>query len=684
MEKLNEPITALKGIGEKSKLYYEKLGVFTLLDLISYFPRAYEESAGIVPISELEEDKNYIIEVEVLSVGRLIRAKKLAILTVIVGDVSGEIPLVFYNQPYLNRSLFKGKKLILQGKTSIKKSKLVMISPKFLNEKDLELLGEKTLLPVYRLSKKLSNKKLIAKIAEAFDYAGDELVESLPKDILDEEELISYTAALDIIHFPKSYEDLLLARKRLVFDEFLTFVLTLARLRSESEKIRNDFKIRESAATKDFLNSLSFEPTASQKRVVDEIKADLFSPYSMNRLIQGDVGSGKTLISMVAVIDVVKSGYQAVVMAPTEVLANQHYSSFNKALASYDINVKLLTGSIKKSEKLLIKEGLSAGEIDVLVATHAALTEDTVFNNLALVITDEQHRFGVKQRESLVNKGDRPHTLVMSATPIPRTLALILYSDMDLSINSDMPRGRVPISTYFVKTSYRKRIYDFILKEVAKGNQAYIVCAKATEDEESELIDVGTYSKMIREFFPDEIVIEPLHGKMKNEAKNRIMQDFVDKKIDILVSTTVVEVGIDVKDATCIVIENAERFGLSQLHQLRGRVGRSDKESYCILVSDTDNEDSKNRLKIMTDTTDGFEIASRDLELRGHGDLLGIKQAGIPSFKLANIYDDVEILENAKKLANFLISSGEIEKKEYNLLRKKIDNFLENLEGFTL
>ncbi len=684
MEKMYKSITVLKGIGEKSKLYYEKLGVYSLLDLITYFPRAYEESSGLSLIDELEKDENYILEVEVLSVGRVIRAKKLSILTVLVGDKGGELPLIFYNQPYLKRSLFKGKKLILQGKTSIKNSKLVMVSPKFLTEKDLELIKEKTLLPVYRLSRKLSNKKLIAKISEAFDYVGDEILETLPDDILGKYELISYVDALKIIHFPKSYEEVLIARNRLVFEEFLTFILTLARLRSETEKIRNDFNIVESDANKDFLENLPFEPTESQMRVMEEIKSDIFSPYSMNRLIQGDVGSGKTLIAMLAVIDVVKSGYQAVVMTPTEVLANQHYASFNEALAGYGINVKLLTGSIKKSEKLSLKDDLKAGKIDVLVATHATITDDTIFNNLALVITDEQHRFGVKQRESLVNKGDRPHTLVMSATPIPRTLALILYSDMDLSINSDMPKGRFPISTYFVNTSYRDRLYAFILKEIKKGNQAYIVCAKATEDEESELIDVGTYRSMILEKFPEDVVITALHGKMKNVEKNQIMQDFVDKKIDILVSTTVVEVGIDVKDATCIVIENAERFGLSQLHQLRGRVGRSSKESYCVLVSDSDNEETKSRLEIMCETNDGFEIARRDLELRGHGDLLGIKQSGIPNFKLANIYDDVEILENAKKLANFLISSGEIEKKEYNLLREKIDKFLKNLEGFTL
>ncbi len=670
MGKKFDSITKLKGIGDKSKLYYEKLGIVSVFDLLNYFPRTYEINKGLTKLDEASLEEKLFFRVRVEKVGRLVRVKRLNFFTVIVSDDSGEMKVVFYNQPYLARSLQVGKILNLRGKLVKKKGEIVMISPNILSDDDMKILLDKPLIPVYKLTRKLSNKKLREKISLAFDYLDGEIKDFLPQSLKATYKLMDYLKAIKTVHFPMDFESLDEARKRLIFDEFLLFSLSLLRLKKNNEKELNSFRIVDNNVSKRFIRNLPFELTNSQKKVIFEIEDDLYSNYSMNRLVQGDVGSGKTLIATVAILDVVTCGYQAVFMAPTEVLAKQHFESLSVFFEEYNIRMALLTSSVKNKEKIAIKEALVKGEIDLIVATHAVLTEDTVFDNLALIITDEQHRFGVRQRETLVNKGDMPHVIVMSATPIPRTLALILYSDMDLSVNDDMPSGRIPIKTYHVNTSYRKRIYSFMQKEIDKGNQCYVVCAKATQDAESELVDVDTYREIMEPYFAENVVIKSLHGQMKNDEKNEIMTDFVEGRTHILVSTTVIEVGIDVKDATCIVIENAERFGLSQLHQLRGRVGRSDKESFCILISDSENDETKQRLDIMSETNDGFEIASKDLKLRGHGDLLGCRQSGIPTFRLANIYDDVEILKMAKNIANILIYDEEIDKIEYNLLRE--------------
>ncbi len=684
MSKMTEPITSLKGIGPKSKLYYEKLGITTMFDIINYYPKKYEQNRGVSNLCDASLDEKLIFCVVIDSIQKIIRLKKLSILNVIVSDDSAQMKLVFYNQPYLKQSLYVGKKINIRGKAMKKGGQVVIVSPEFLSDKDLEIILNKPLVPIYKLSKKISNKKLIEKIKLAFDYVGDEILDYLPKELKNQCDLIDYEDALKKVHFPSDYDELEEARKRLIFDEFLFFMMALAKIKNSSGKKRKKFVINDDSLANKFLHSLPFELTNSQKTVISDIKKDMFSPFSMNRLIQGDVGSGKTIIATVAALYAVSSGYQVAFMAPTEVLANQHYKSLKKAFKDFDISVAMLTGSVKNSEKLDVKSRLKKGDIDILVATHAVITDDTKFHNLSLVITDEQHRFGVNQRKALVDKGDNVDVIVMSATPIPRTLALILYSDMDLSVNSDMPNGRKPIKTYFVNTSYRDRIYDFIAGELKKGNQCYIVCAKATLDDESELIDVDSYKNMIRDKFSDDVVIQSLHGQMKNKDKNDIMNDFVNGKIHILVSTTVIEVGIDVKDATCIIIENAERFGLSALHQLRGRVGRNDKQSYCILISDSDSDETKERLSIMTKTNDGFEVANKDLHLRGHGDLLGFRQSGIPTFKLANIYDDIDLLNLAKKVANRLILSEKIGKIEYNLLCNRLDVYLSNLEEFIL
>ncbi len=684
MSKLLDSITNLKGIGDKSKDYYRNLGIVSAFDLITYFPRTYELNRGLCKLDEAVLNEKLLFRVKVEKVGKVVRVKRLSFFNIIVSDDSGEMKVVFYNQPYLARSFKIGKVLNLRAKVVKKKGEIIMISPNILNDDDMNLLLDKPLIPVYKLTRKISDKKLREKIVLAFEYLDGEIKETLPCDLKSKYKLMDYIEALKIIHFPNDLESLKEARRRLVFDEFLLFSLALLKLKKNNEKSSNEFRIVDNNVSQRFIQKLPFELSNSQKKVISEIESDLYSNYSMNRLVQGDVGSGKTLIAAVAILDVITCAYQAVFMAPTEVLAKQHFASLSKFFEEYNIRIALLSSSVKQSDKKSIKESLEKGEIDLLVATHAVLTDDTVFNNLALIVTDEQHRFGVKQRETLVNKGDKPHVIVMSATPIPRTLALILYSDMDLSINDDMPNGRVPIKTYKVNTSYRERIYSFMQKEIDKGNRCYVVCAKAIFDDESELVDVETYCEMIEPYFSDKVRIKSLHGQMKNDEKNEIMSDFVEGKIDILVSTTVIEVGIDVKDATCMVIENAERFGLSQLHQLRGRVGRSDKESFCILISDSENDETKERLEIMTDTNDGFVIAEKDLSLRGHGDLLGFRQSGIPTFKLANIYDDVEILKMAKSIANILIYDEELEKIEYNLLREYLETYLDDLEGFIL
>lgn len=674
---LHKPITVLKGIGNKKAEGYFRIGIKTIQDLIEYYPRTYEVSTGFSKISEIEQGKAYMVRGKVCTDVVTRRAGRMIITTVTLRDESGEIIMTWFNQPYIKSQLKRGEEIVVKGKVSLKYNRLQFNSPKLLTEKDLKYLEENTVLPIYALSKKLSQKMLRLTIAAAIELTSGEVEDFLPNELLEKYDLMNLEKAINQVHYPDGELTLEKARKRLIFDEFLLFQLGLMMLKEDQGKIKNQFEFIKHNGYENMLDELPYKLTNAQSRVMKEILKDLTGPYNMNRLIQGDVGSGKTIVSILGMMLAVENGYQSALMAPTEVLAKQHYKSLLEAFDRYDIKVGLLVGSMTKKQKMDIYERIEAGVIDIVIGTHAVIQEGVKFKNLALVITDEQHRFGVNQREILAGKGQYPHVIVMSATPIPRTLALILYGDMDISIIDEMPPGRQTIETYTVTTSYRDRINKFMEKEVEQLRQCYIVCPMVEENEEMELEDVISYSERLKDDMPPNIRINYLHGKMRPKEKNAIMEAFVKGDIDIIVSTTVIEVGINVPNATVMLIENAERFGLAQLHQLRGRVGRGEHKSYCVLITDSKSSQSKKRMEIMTKTADGFIISEKDLELRGHGDLLGIRQSGLPAFKIASILEDAKILKEANHVAKTIRENHDILLEEdYKYLKNKIDEYV--------
>lgn len=681
---LNMPITVLKGIGDKKAIDYNRLGIQSVKDLIEFYPRTYEVSTGFSSIAEVEQGGTYMVRGKICVAATTRRAGRITMTTTKIRDHSGEIFITWFNQPYLKKSMTIGREIVIKGKVVFKYNKLQFTSPKVLNEKDLQYMADKSVLPIYPMSKGISQKSMRMSIAAAIEHAGDEIRDFLPGEIKERYELADLDFAVNEVHYPDGEDSLTKGRRRLIFDEFLLFQLGLMSLKEDQVQIENQYDFPVTEHYSKMRSALPYELTGAQSRVMGEILSDLNGPHNMNRLIQGDVGSGKTIVSALAMMLAVENGYQAALMAPTEVLAKQHFVSLREAFNGLDVKVGLLVGSMTKKQKEDVYYLLNEGLIDIVVGTHAVIQEGVGFKNLSLVITDEQHRFGVKQREVLAGKGHYPHVLVMSATPIPRTLALILYGDMDVSIIDEMPPGRQEIETYSVNTDYRNRINQFMLKEVDAGRQCYVVCPKVEESEEDDdLTDVVSYSRELSDALPGHIKVEYLHGKMRPREKNDIMQRFVDGEIHIIVSTTVIEVGINVPNATVMVIENSERFGLAQLHQLRGRVGRGKHKSYCVLITDSKTENSKKRMKIMTESTDGFVIAEKDLELRGHGDLLGYRQSGIPAFKLANIMEDAKILKEASEVARMLREQPEIlMKDDYQYLNKRITAYVEEYMSY--
>lgn len=680
---LTMPITILKGIGEKRASDYSRLGINTIKDMIEFYPRTYEVSMGFSRINEVNDSGTFLVRGTICATTTTRRAGRLMMTSTVIRDRTGEIGVTWFNQAYLKKHLSMGREIILKGKVVYKYNKLQFTSPKLMNQKDLEYFSDHSVLPIYPISKGVSQRTIRLTIAEAIKHAGDEIRDFLPSEIKAKYDLADLDFALNQVHYPDGEASLERGRRRLIFDEFLLFQLGLMSLKEDQVKIENQFDFTKCERYDKMRQSLPYSLTGAQVKVMDEILVDLRSPYNMNRLIQGDVGSGKTIISAMAMMLAVENGYQAALMAPTEVLAKQHFISLKEAFNGLNVRVGLLVGSMTKKQKLDVYYLLEEGLIDLVIGTHAVIQEGVRFNQLALVITDEQHRFGVKQREVLAGKGHYPHVLVMSATPIPRTLALILYGDMDVSIIDEMPPGRQEIDTYSVNTTYRERIQQFMLKEVDAGRQCYVVCPKVEESEEDELADVISYSKELGDVMPSHVVVEYLHGKMRPKEKNAIMQRFVEGEIHILVSTTVIEVGINVPNATVMLIENAERFGLAQLHQLRGRVGRGQHKSYCVLMTDAKTSNTKKRMQVMTDSTDGFVIAEKDLELRGHGDLLGLRQSGVPAFKIANIMEDAKTLKEASEVARMLRDHQEILLEEdYKYLNKRIRTYIEEYMSY--
>lgn len=646
----SKSIQYIKGVGHSRCNLLKKLDITSLYELLTHYPKDYEDRSKIKNIADIQSDEVCSFEGTIVSNVNEARPRRGMLLTkVSIQDSTGKINAVWFNQPYIKNSLSLGINYIFFGKVERKLNKLQIINPVFEKADNTVLKKSLKIVPVYSSTKALSQNILRTIIQEGLkSLENSEIEDLLPTDIKEKYSLADIKYSLNQIHFPISVEEKEKARYRLAFEELFMLQLGLFSYKSIATNARRGIKYTKVDEMHDFIQSLPFQLTNAQKKVFREVEIDMESNNIMNRLVQGDVGSGKTMIAVLALFKAVKCGYQGALMVPTEILAEQHYKSIKPLLGKFGFSVKTLSSSQPKKQKQAIFEGLKTGEIDVVIGTHA-LIEDTVeFNKLGLVITDEQHRFGVRQRSILAEKGQNPDVIVMTATPIPRTLALILYGDLDISIIDELPPGRKPIKTYAVNESMRERINNFIRTKVEEGRQVYIVCPLVEESEEIEAKSaIATAEHISNNVFSD-LKVGIIHGKMKSADKEAIMKSFVEGQISILVSTTIIEVGVNVPNATLMVVENAERFGLAQLHQLRGRVGRGDKQSHCVLFNQSGSKVSKERMKIMEKSNDGFVISEKDLEIRGPGEFFGTRQHGLPELKIANLYKDVIILKEAQ------------------------------------
>ncbi len=673
-----EPVTSLKGIGEKTAGLFARLGVYTVEDLLHDYPRAYDAYEEPVPVGKLQENTTAAVAGQLLKTASVRRFKNIQVIVATVKDMTGSLQLTWYNMPYLRNTLQMGQFLVFRGRAVKKGGRLTMEQPEIFTPEAYEAVRD-FMQPIYGQTKGLGNKAIVRAVAQALEQRQLER-EYLPPSLREKYELAEYNYAVEHIHFPSSRQELLFARKRLVFDEFFFFLLAVRRLKEKRQDCRSAFVMSHVPQVDQLIEALPYSLTEAQNKVLKEVSRDLESGLVMNRLIQGDVGSGKTIIAVLALLQTACNGFQGALMAPTEVLARQHFESITGLFKTYNIEktAVLVTGSMTAKEKRTAYEKIASHEADIIVGTHALIQEKVHYHRLGLVITDEQHRFGVGQREALGSKGQEngslPHVLVMSATPIPRTLAIILYGDLDISVIDQMPANRLPIKNCVVNTGYRERAYQFIAREVAAGRQAYVICPMVEESEMIEAENVLDYTKLLRQKLPETITVEYLHGKMKGKEKNQIMERFAAGEIQVLVSTTVVEVGVNVPNATVMMIENAERFGLAQLHQLRGRVGRGSHQSYCIMVNCSDQEGTQERLDILNRSNDGFYIASEDLKLRGPGDFFGIRQSGDMEFKLADIYTDAGLLKTVSEEVNRILDENPtLEGEEYAALKERLE-----------
>ncbi len=673
----DQSIETLKGIGEKTAKLFEKVGIRTIDDLLHYYPRGYDTYGEPKAIGELSEDETGSVEGFLKSGATGVHVNGLSIVQATISDMTGKLRLVWYHMPYLKNTLRPDSHFIFRGRVIRKKNGLTMEQPQmFKPEAYEELLS--SMRPVYAQTKGLGNKMITSAVEQALAFRTLER-DYLPAGLRIANELAEYNFAIEHIHFPSNEEELKFARKRLVYDEFFFFLLAVRHLKEKRQNVQSPFHMEKQDECRKLLADLPYRLTNAQLRTLEEVLKDLKSGSVMNRLIQGDVGSGKTIIAVLALLAACENGYQGALMVPTEVLARQHFESVTELFEKHGVDKKviLLTGSMTAKEKRIVYEKVASHEADIIIGTHALIQEKIVYDNLALVITDEQHRFGVAQREMFGNKGQMPHVLVMSATPIPRTLAIILYGDLDISVIDELPANRLPIKNCVVDKSYRPRAYRFIENEIKNGRQAYVICPMVEESEMIDAENVLDYTKILRQNLPG-IRVEYLHGKMKGKEKNKIMEEFAAGEIQVLVSTTVIEVGVNVPNATVMMIENAERFGLAQLHQLRGRVGRGDKQSYCIMVNASGNKEKNRRLDVLNKSNDGFYIASEDLKLRGPGDIFGIRQSGDLEFQLADIYTDAVTLKKVSEDVNRLLEQDEnLEQEENQELKKRLDRFLE-------
>ena len=644
--RLDSGIKEIKGIGDKSAAVFAKAGIYTVNDVVRYFPRGYEEFEAPVSFEKLQEEEIQAVAAFITKQPTVVRAGRYQITTATVTEGNISLQLRWFNMPFLRNTLKRGFLYIFRGHVVKKGKNYCMEQPKCYTPAEYQEL-ENNMQPIYPLVQGLTNKMVSKAVKQVMENIPA-FEEPFPEEIRKRYHLAEYNFALSNIHFPVSKDDLLIARRRIVFEEFYQFVCQVRSMKEQWELIANQCVMKPVQETEKLLSNLPYELTNAQKKVWKEISDDLQGTKLMSRLIQGDVGSGKTILAFLALLTAKGNGYQGAMMAPTEVLAKQHFEGLIELKEKYGLQFEalLLVGSMTAKEKRLAYEKITSGEANIVIGTHAIIQDKVEFANLGLVITDEQHRFGVKQREVLSQKGLNPHVLVMSATPIPRTLAIIIYGDLDISVIDEMPANRIPIKNCVVDDGWRPKAYSFIKKEVAAGHQAYVICPMVEENEELELENVIDYAEKLKKELP-EMKVAYLHGKMKAAEKNEIMEAFGRNEIQVLVSTTVIEVGINVPNATVMMVENAERFGLSQLHQLRGRVGRGSSQSYCIFMSNSKGKDTKKRLEILNQSNDGFYIASEDLKLRGPGDLFGIRQSGDLQFTLGDIFTDAQILKEA-------------------------------------
>ena len=653
---MSRSLRTLKGVGEKTEKLLHKAGIADVEGLLRYYPRNYDVYEMPENIADLEEGTVKAVSAAVSSGVYMNTAGRLKVITVTVSDKSGRLNVVWFNAPYLRSMLKKGSVFVFRGRVVRKNRKLELEHPEIFTPAAYEEVLH-NMQPVYRLTAGLTNKALTKLVRQTLEDRSLQ-TEYLPDEIRERYQLADINFALRAIHFPGNMEELLTARKRLVFDEFLLFILSVQLLKEKTEEAENHFPMKMTWTTEEVIERLPYNLTRAQMNTWHEIERDLAGRSLMSRLVQGDVGSGKTIIAFLAMILAGENGYQSALMVPTEVLARQHYEAFVSLKEEQGLSTRavLLTGSSTAKEKREIYEEICSGSADVIIGTHALIQEKVEYNNLGLVITDEQHRFGVKQREALTTRGNPPNVLVMSATPIPRTLAIILYGDLDISVIDELPAKRLPIKNCVVDTSYRPKAYSFIEKQVREGRQAYIICPMVEESEGLEAENVTDYIEKVRSSLSQDIRVEYLHGKMKAKDKNRIMEEFAAGDIQVLVSTTVVEVGVNVPNATVMMVENAERFGLAQLHQLRGRVGRGEYQSYCIFIQGNKEETTSRRLEILNKSNDGFYIAGEDLKLRGPGDLFGIRQSGLMEFRIGDIFNDADILKDASSAAGGILA----------------------------
>ena len=659
MEK-NLSVRNIKGIGEKTEKLLKQLNIETVEDLVHHYPRCYMAYPDPIDVSDMKTGQRCSVRCEIVSPVHLKAAGKLKICTCLGADQSGQIFFRWFNMPYLRNSLKQGQTYVFTGTPVYKNGRMMIEQPEYCIEEKYEKMME-TYQPVYPLTAGLSNKTIQKAQSAVFeDFIAEEF---LPETVRQYYDLTGEDQAIHEIHFPSGTEQLVEARKRIIFDEFFRFFSALELMKEKEHQALNHYVIQMDEGIREFIDQLPYELTGAQKKTLQDIRHDMAGTMAMNRLIQGDVGSGKTIVAMIALYAAVRNGYQGALMAPTEVLAEQHYDSFRKMLESRGVRIGLLTGSMKAAEKKHVKQLCESGELDIVIGTHAVIQDDVHFHNLALVVTDEQHRFGVKQRDAFMKKGMELHVLVMSATPIPRTLGMILYRDLDVSIMNELPASRLPIKNCVVNQNYRMTAWDFIRKQVAEGHQAYVICPMIEESETMDLENVTAYASMLAQNLPPSICVQALNGKMSPAEKTETMEAFASNEIQVLVSTTVVEVGIDVPNATVMLIENAERFGLAQLHQLRGRVGRGKSQSYCIFISGSDQKEAMERLSVVGKSNDGFYIANEDLKLRGPGEFFGTKQSGTMNFALGDIYKNADIMKSAAEAVDYLKTT------DYNFMK---------------